>query len=106
MAGAGWLEMPGDLSDVAKAFLHRIFRDRGTRIEIREPLRTGKSGAVVAIVDCSGTHDGIYVLKVDTLPTGWEGESRVTNARLPRVPFLASFRPSFLVNGRPRTIVC
>ena len=46
----------------------------GTKVEIREVFTSGKSGAVVAMVDCSGEHDGVFVLKIGPVPQGWEAE--------------------------------
>ena len=55
-------------------FLTNIKEKHSTKVTIREQLKTGKSGAFVAIVDCVGDLDGIHVFKVDSLPTEWEGE--------------------------------
>ncbi|HLP68894.1 MAG TPA: hypothetical protein VK181_15370 [Rhizobium sp.] len=46
----------------------------GTEVIIRERLTMGKSGAFVAIVDCTGKLDGVHVMKVDDIPKDWEGE--------------------------------
>jgi hypothetical protein len=66
--------MAHQLPETAKAFLDHIQKTHGTAVNIREILPTGKSGAFVALVDCLGAHDGIYVLKIDGLPIGWEDE--------------------------------
>src|SRR5208337_4334041 len=66
--------MPNQLPETVKALLERIHDVHGTAVNVREILSAGKSGAFVALVDSLGTHDGIYVLKVDTLPIGWEDE--------------------------------
>lgn len=55
-------------------FLVDIQSHHSTEVVIREPLTMGKSGAFVALVDCTGGLDGIHVMKVDILPTDWEGE--------------------------------
>ena len=66
--------MPIGLPQVVEEFIEQIKLDHGAHIEIRELLPTGKSEAFVALVDCSGPHDGVYVLKIDALPTNWENE--------------------------------
>lgn len=43
---------------------------RNTTTLLRTRLAAGKSGAFVALVDCEGENDGIFVLKVDTAKRG------------------------------------
>ncbi len=57
-------------------FLSIIREQHKTGVTIREPLTMGKSGAFVAIVECTGALDGIHILKVDVLPTEWDGEGK------------------------------
>lgn len=47
-----------------------------TEIEIREVLTSGKSGAFVAKVDCSGKIDGVFILKIGTIAQGWPDEEQ------------------------------
>jgi hypothetical protein len=71
---AGQIDMSNELPETVKTFLEQICKVHGTTVEIREVLPMGKSSAFVALVDCSGAHDGVYVLKVDALPIGREDE--------------------------------
>lgn len=57
-------------------FLSIIREQHKTGVTICEPLTMGKSGAFVAIVECTGALDGIHILKVDVLPTEWDGEGK------------------------------
>lgn len=41
---------------------------------ICECLIMGKFGVFVVIVDCIGIFDGIYILKIDNIFNGWDGE--------------------------------
>ncbi|MDO8605459.1 MAG: hypothetical protein Q7R40_02880 [Phaeospirillum sp.] len=66
--------MQTQMSVIVAKFLEDIRKNHGIKVEIRDPLTMGKSGAFVAIVDCSGNLDGIHVLKVDVLPINWVGE--------------------------------
>lgn len=65
---------PQPLHVAVAALIERIFIRHKIKVEVREIFRSGKSGAFVGLVDCSGSRDGVYVLKVDLLPSGWEGE--------------------------------
>jgi tetratricopeptide (TPR) repeat protein len=65
---------PPTVPAVVTSFLDTIERDHGITIEVREQLTMGKSGAFVAIVDCSGELDGIHVLKVDAIVDNRVGE--------------------------------
>lgn len=74
-ASAGKLElgqpnMRNELPSPVHDFILQIEKKHGTRVELREVFPTGKSTAFVALVDCSGSHDGVYVLKVDAIPAG------------------------------------
>lgn len=60
--------------DFVNPFLRAIQSEHRTEITIRELLTMGKSGAFVAMVDCTGDLDGIHIMKVDVLPTDWDGE--------------------------------
>ncbi|MBZ0164823.1 MAG: hypothetical protein K8H74_19190 [Notoacmeibacter sp.] len=62
------------IPDFVARFLADIKEHRSTEVVIREQLTMGKSGAFVAIVDCTGELDGLHVMKVDGLPTDWDGE--------------------------------
>ncbi len=64
----------GEHPEPVDFFLERIRDQHGTTVEVRETLTAGKSGAFVALVDCSGKHDGIFVLKVDALQANREDE--------------------------------
>jgi len=66
--------MSNSAPPVVATFIAKIKQMHSTTVEVREILPTGKSAAFVALVDCSGPHDGIYVLKVDAIPTGRESE--------------------------------
>lgn len=66
--------MSNEFPETVETFLDLICKDHGTVVAIREILPTGKSGAFVALVDCSGALDGVYVLKVDAVPIGREDE--------------------------------
>lgn len=57
------------------AALLELFRlNRGLTVTICEALPSGKSGAFVARVDCSGDADGSFVLKVAARHDEWESE--------------------------------
>lgn len=47
-----------------------------TEIQIREVLTSGKSGAFVAKVDCTGDVDGVFILKVGLVVQGWPDEEQ------------------------------
>src|ERR1700733_10817243 len=66
--------MAEEITASVQEFVELIKQRHGTIIEVREILTSGKSGAIVALVDCSGKHDGIYILKIGSLPKGWEDE--------------------------------
>jgi hypothetical protein len=51
-----------------------VLAARGTSLTLREELRDGKSGAFVALVDCEGTLDGLFVLKIDKQPGDYADE--------------------------------
>ena len=60
--------MREDVPDAVSKFISLIGDKHKTHIEVREVFAAGKSGAFVSLVDCSGGHDGVYVLKVDEIP--------------------------------------
>lgn len=74
-------------------------------VVIREQLTMGKSGAFVAIVDCSGDLDGIHILKVDALPDGWESEES-RHRRALRVGAFSKKLPEIALSVNSETHYC
>ncbi|SOB60517.1 conserved protein of unknown function [Pseudodesulfovibrio profundus] len=63
-------DTPSELTGIINAFQ----KERNIALNIREFFWEGKSGAYVGLVDCDGDRNGLYVLKVDNIPHGYEGE--------------------------------
>ncbi|MEG6550033.1 hypothetical protein V6C53_07340 [Desulfocurvibacter africanus] len=63
-------DTPKELAGIVNSFQ----KERKITLSLREFFLGGKSGAYVGLVDCKGERDGLYVLKVDNLPTGHDGE--------------------------------
>jgi tetratricopeptide (TPR) repeat protein len=97
--------MPGEVSHIAKTFIERLRDVHKTAVQIREVLPTGKSGAFVAVVDCSGAHDGVYVLKVDALPTSWDDEETRHKRALKEGAFSSSL-PAIVLSDRTESHYC
>ena len=90
---------------VITAFLSQIRKTHGTEVELREALATGKSGAFVALVDCLGVHDGVYVLKVDAIPVGREDEETRHKQALSDRAFSGKL-PSIVLSEKSNTHYC
>ena len=58
------LQYPDLITDAVSAF----HRETNTSTTLRQQFKSGKSGAFVALVDCEGAHDGVFILKVGRLP--------------------------------------
>ncbi len=54
--------------------LEEVHRETGIELHLRERL-AGRSGAWVFLVDAQGKRDGLFILKIDTIPTAYEDEA-------------------------------
>lgn len=57
------------MDEVARRLLVRFQEERNVRTTIRDELQGGHSGALVALVDCQGQYDGIFILKIGLIPS-------------------------------------
>jgi hypothetical protein len=101
----GQTNMWNELPEIARTFLEQIHKIRGTLIEFRETLPSGKSGAVVALVDCSGLHDGVYVLKIDALPVDRDDEETLHKLALRDGAFSGKL-PAIVLSERTSAHYC
>jgi hypothetical protein len=97
--------MSNGLPEPTRKFVEQIQKKHGTQIEVRETLPTGKSGAFVALVDCSGRHDGVYVLKTDVLPVDRDDEETLHKQALTDGAF-SSKLPAIVLSERTDTHYC
>jgi hypothetical protein len=104
-AGIGQTDMSNEHPETAGAFIQQIFKNHDTVVEVREILPTGKSGAFVAMVDCSGAHDGVYILKVDALPVGKDDEETRHKQALKEGAFSGKL-PAIVLSERTSTHYC
>ncbi len=53
-----------EFPDEVRALVEQFDEAHQTTTLLRARFRSGKSGAFVGLVDCQGTHDGVFVLKI------------------------------------------
>ncbi len=91
--------------ETVKIFLDHIRETKGTIVEIREILPTGKSSAFVALVDCVGVHDGVYVLKIDAVPADRPSEEARHRQALAEHAFSGKL-PEIVLSERTDSYYC
>jgi hypothetical protein len=99
------LDSPMNIPDTAKSFIAEISQKHGTEVELREILTGGKSGAFVALVDCLGAHDGVYILKVAEFPVGKADEEARHKQALQEGAFSGNL-PAIILSERSSTHYC
>ena len=67
--------MPIHILDAVNSFQLKI----SATIELRHEFLSGKSGAFVGLVDCTGELDGVYILKVDDFHSRYADEEILHN---------------------------
>lgn len=93
------------IPNFVQEFVALIKEKHETTVEIREILTSGKSGAFVGLVDCVGKHDGVFILKIDNVPTGWEDEETRHRDAVSAGAFSGRV-PSILLSERKDTQYC
>ncbi len=68
--GLAMLEYPEELRSIIREF-HKVHH---FETHVREELKGGASGAHVFLVDAQGRYDGIFILKSDLVPEGYDDE--------------------------------
>jgi hypothetical protein len=93
--------MPDSLPPHVDDLIELARLEQKTEIEIREVLTSGKSGAFVAKVDCTGAFDGVFILKIGSIVEGWPDEE-VSHGEALRIGAFSGKVPRIVFSVRSR----